>query len=414
MAKFQWMNGNLGFYGYDRLDAYDKTSIAPTGMTLTYDPAQGTLDPTVFAATIEVTFARYTGYVVETGPDAGETRVTGGTVAAITYRNAAGDALLTITNLAVPLPIFLATLDRGDAFSAWGMITRGANTILGSTGASGLGHAGTGDVIATGTEADVVSAAGGDDYVKDLGGADQYDGGSGYDTLAYDGWFFRPQDATRGINADLSLGTVIGPDGATDTIIGFEYLTGTFRQDQFRGDGFGNKFAGMAGSDRIDGRGGFDFATYALDAGQGGTDGIKVNLTTGTVRDGFGNGDRLVSIEGVEGTAAADSFTDNGSNNLFIGGAGNDILRFAAGNDTAQGGDGADTFVFKGTAFDDDTIEDFTPAEGDRILFDAATSFAQLVLTNVAGGAVNIQFGSGSVTLVGMTVAQLSPDDFGF
>ncbi len=311
---------------------------------------------------------------------------------------------MTVTGLGVALPIFLSTLERGDALSAWAMITRGTNTLI--------GHAGTGDVIDTGTGVDTVLAAGGDDYIKDQGGADRYDGGSGFDTLAYDSWFFQPQNALRGISADLNLGTVTGPDGVIDTIVGFESLTGTYRQDQVRGDGLGNTFAGMAGADRLDGRGGFDFATYALDAGQGGTDGIKANLAAGTVRDGFGHLDKLVSIEAVVGTAAADSFADNASNNFFNGGAGNDTLRFSAGDDSATGGAGADTFVFRGTAFDDDTINDFS--EDDRILFDAATSFAQLSLSNTAGGAVYVQFGSGSVTLVGVTVAQLSPDDFGF
>lgn len=408
------MAGNLGFYGYDRLAAYDRTALTQTGMTLTHDPSLGPLDPTLMAATVDVTFDRATSYTIETGPDAGTLRITGGTLSGLTYRNAAGDVLLSITGLTSPLPVFLATLDRGDAFSAWAMITRGTNTLIGSAGASGPGQAGTGDVMDTGSGVDLVMAAGGDDYIKDQGGADRYDGGSGFDTLAYDNWFFRPQDALRGITADLNLGTVIGPDGVTDTVTQIEAVTGTFRQDQLRGDGFGNRFAGMAGSDRIDGRGGVDLVTYALDAAQGGTDGIKVNLVAGTVRDGFGNIDRLVSIDGIEGTAAADSFSDNGSNTYFDGGAGNDILRFSAGNDTGRGGTGADTFVFRGTAFDDDTIQDFSSAEGDRLLFDAATSFAQLKLTNVAGGAVNVQFGSGSVTLIGVTVAQLGADDFGF
>lgn len=413
MAKFQWMAGNLGFYGYDRLTAYDRSGLSATGMTLTYGAGQGPLDPTVFAATVEVTFARTTSYVIETGPDAGALQMTGGTLTGLTYRNAAGEVLLAITSLSVPLPIFLATLDRGDAFSAWAMITRGTNAMIGSAGASGQGHAGTGDVIDSGTGIDTVVAAAGDDYLKDRGGADRYDGGTGFDTLAYDGWFFRPQDAVRGISADLSLGTVIGPDGMTDTVIGIEAVTGTFRQDLIRGDSVGNQLAGLAGADRLDGRGGFDFVTYALDAGQGGTDGIKVNLGAGTVRDGFGNLDKLVSIEGVVGTAAADSFADNASNNFFDGGAGNDTLRFSAGNDIATGGAGADTFVFRGTAFDDDTVNDYSVAQGDRIVFDAATSFADLTLTNVAGG-VYVQFGSGSVTIMGVTVGQLGADDFGF
>ncbi len=413
LARFQWMAGNLGFYGYDRLADYVASSVTQAGMVLQYDPALGLPDPTVVAAEVSFTFSGATSYVIESGPQAGQVRFTGGALTGITWSNALGEEMLTVTGLNILLPIFLATLERGDSFSAWAMVMRGANTLLGSAGASGLGQSGTGDAIDTGIAADVVMAAGGDDYVKDKGGADSYDGGNGYDTLAYDAWFFQPQGCVRGVAVDLVLGTATGPDGAADTIIGFEAVTGTFRQDQFRGDGIANKFSGMAGADRIDGRGGFDFASYALDATQGGTDGVRVNLATGNGRDGFGNLDRLISIEAVEGTAAADSFTDNGANNYFDGGAGNDIFRFSGGNDTGHGGAGADVFLFKGFAYDDDTIDDFSSAEGDVILFDAATSFAELRLVNVPGG-VNVQFGSGAVTLVGLTVVQLQASDFGF
>ena len=188
--------------------------------------------------------------------------------------------------------------------------------------------------------------------VKDKGGADSQDGGNGFDTLAYDGWNFQPQGTTRGITADLALGTVIGPDGSTDTVRGVEGVSGTFRQDQVKGNSLGNKLTGLAGADRNDGRGGFDFASHALDATQGGTD-------------------------------------------------------------SGHGGAGAGLFVFEGTAFDDDTIDDFSVAKGDRIQFDAAGSFAQLRLFHLAHG-VNVQFASGSVTLLGLTMAELSAGDFGF
>ena len=65
-----------------------------------------------------------------------------------------------------------------------------------------------------------MNAMAGDDYIKDQGGTDTYEGGNGFDTVAYDGWFFRPYLVQRGISVDLSLGTVIGPDGSTDTLVG--------------------------------------------------------------------------------------------------------------------------------------------------------------------------------------------------
>ena len=417
MTKLVWMNGNLGFYGYDQFDDYQTTALSAAGMTLTYDTSHGSLDPSVLAASLHFTITGYTSYIVETGPDAGQERVTAGTITGLQYMTGSGAVMLDITLLSVGLPIFLATLARGDAAAAWGMITHAGNSVTGSNSAAGPGHLGTGDVIDTGSGTDTVNAFGGDDYIKDHGGTDSYNGGVGFDTVSYDGWFFQPQNVLRGLAVDLALGTVIGPDGNTDKVVSIEAVTGTFKADVMYGDGFANKFSGMAGADRFDGRSGFDFVSYASDAGQGGTDGIKVNLGLGTVRDGFGNLDHLVSIEGVEGTAVADNFTDNASDNYFDGGAGDDVFHFTGGKDTGHGGLGADTFSFRGTVFDDDTIDDFSQAQGDTIIFENATSFAQIHLfsVTVAGAlAVNVQFGSGSVTVLHTTLAQLHAADFGF
>ena len=190
------------------------------------------------------------------------------------------------------------------------MITHGVNQIRGSNNASGTDHPGTGGVMDTGALADAVLAGGGNDCIKGQGGADSYNGTTGFDTLAYDGWFFQPQWVKRGLDVDLNLGTITGPDGAVDKVTGIEAVIGTYKIDLFKGSGLGDKFTGLVGADRIDGRGGFDFASYAGDAGQGGTDGIKVNLTAGTVRDGFGSLDRLISVEGVEGTVVRDTFVE--------------------------------------------------------------------------------------------------------
>lgn len=319
MAKLQWGNGNLGFYGYGQFGSYTMSDLAPGGVTLTY---AGSVDAQAHAASISFVFKGFQSYTVENGPDAGQERVTGGTLAEVHYLNAAGTEILQITGLAVGLPQFLATLARGDAFSAWGMITHGTNQIFGSNNAAGPGHAGTGDVLDTGTLSDVVNAGRGDDFIKDQGGTDSYNGGLGFDTLAYDGWQYQPQWAVRGLDVDLGLGAITGPDGAVDQVTGIEAVIGTFLRDQMRGSSQGDRFTGLAGVDRIDGRGGYDFASYGADAGQGGTDGIKVNLTTGTVRDGFGTADKLVSIEGIEGTAVRDIFVELRLEQLFRRGGG--------------------------------------------------------------------------------------------
>ncbi len=414
MAKFQWFDGNLGFYGYDKLTNYSETGRSVTGMALGYD---GVPDPAVFAARIELTYTAYKSYVVEDGPDAGTERVTAGVLTGVRYLDEAGGVLLNISKLSVALPVFLATLARSDAFAAWAMVTHGAATITGSNDASGPGQAGTGDVIDTGAGADKVAALGGDDYLQDRGGADRYDGGTGFDTVSYDGWFFTPALVSRGISADLVLGQITGPEGAVDMVIGVEAVTGTFRADLIKGNALANRFEGFAGSDTLDGRGGFDMVSYGREAGQGGSDGIRVNLSSGTLRDGFGNLDHLISIEGIEGSALRDVFFDNAQDNYFNGGAGNDLLQFGGGNDTGHGAAGADTFVFQGTGFGDDTIDDFSTGQGDHIRFDAATSFGQLQISAVAVDghqAAFVQFGAGSVTLLGLTAGLLHASDFGF
>jgi Ca2+-binding RTX toxin-like protein len=417
MARFVWHEGNRGFYGYGDLHRYAAGALAAEGTELTWAAGQGDADPAVHAASIRLTFRNATTYVVESGPDAGQVRVTGGALAGVEWRDAAGTALLTVTGLSVPLPVFLATLARGDGFAAWSMLAAGGNRVLGSDDAGAAGPAGTGDVLDTGLGDDTVTAGGGDDFVRDGGGADSYSGGAGFDTLAYDGWFFRPYLAVAGLQADLAAGTVTGPDGAVDRVAGFEAVTGTFHADAIHGDGRGNRFAGLAGRDRLDGRGGFDWASYAQDAAQGGTDGIRANLARGTVRDGFGTLDTLVGIEGVAGTGVRDTLADGAGNNAFDGGGGNDALVLSGGNDTATGGAGADSFTFRGTAFDDDRITDFSQADGDVILFDAATAFAQLTLSDTTldgAPAALVQFGSGTVTLAGIAAADLAASDFGF
>jgi Ca2+-binding RTX toxin-like protein len=418
MSTIKYFDGNLGFYGYDQLADYTVNSRSATTTVLDWNPTFGALDPTHFAAHVTLSYSGYSSYVVEDGPDAGQTRVTGGTLTEVAYTDAAGNMLLDISNLSVRLPVFLSTLARGDSFSAWKMVVQSGATITGSNSAAGPGHAATGDVIDTTSGNDTVMALGGDDFVKDRGGADSYAGGAGFDTLSYDGWNFTPWAVTGGIWVDQLLGTVRGPDGVTDKISGFEDISGTFLNDTMKGNSAANQFEGGAGNDTIDGRGGQDTVSYARDAEWGGTDGIRVNLATGLVRDGFGTTDKLLNIEGIVGTATRDTFFDNGADNSFDGGAGNDTMHFSGGNDFGHGGAGADTFLFDGN-FSDDTIDDFDTTQGDKIRISGVTAFNQISLTDIAtddGPAVLVTYGFGfnTVTLLGHTVTDLHAADFGF
>ncbi len=416
MATFKFFEGNLGFFGYSQLADYVVAQRSDATTVLDWDTGLGILDPTHFAAHVTLTYASYASYVVEDGVNAGETRVTAGTLTGVSYSDAAGAMLLSITGLSVRLPVFMAALGRGDSFGCWQMLNSAGSSITGSNSAAGPGHAGTGDVIETTMGNDTVSALGGDDFVQDRGGADSYFGGSGFDTLSYDGWNFRPWAFGQGISVNQLLGTVRGPDGQIDRIAGFEDITGTFLNDSMRGNNGANRFEGGAGADYFDGRGGRDTVSYASDAGWGGTDGIRVNLAASSVRDGFGYIDKIYNVEIIIGTGVRDTFFDNNADNSFDGGAGNDTMHFTGGNDLGHGGAGGDTFVFDGT-FSDDTVDDFSSAEGDSLRISAASKFSDLVLTDIDtddGAATLITFGSSSVTLIGIVAASLHASDFGF
>ncbi|NBZ89747.1 calcium-binding protein [Stagnihabitans tardus] len=407
MSLMKYGEANRGFHGYDLLGHYQIASMTDTGAVLEWNAATGAFDPAHHAAKVTLSWTGMTSYTVEDGPDAGTVRITGGVLTGISYADGAGAALLDVSGLGLRLPAFMTLLARGDSFGSWAMVTRAAAVVQGSSG---------GDQIDTTTANDNVAGLGGDDFIQDRGGADVYAGGLGFDTLSYEGWNFTPWAMLEGVTVDQLLGTAKGPDGLTDTISGFEDVVGTLLADILRGNASANQFEGGAGADTIDGRGGQDLVSYARDAEWGGTDGIRVDLGANTIRDGFGYVDRVRNVEKVIGTGQRDTFQDSSADNWFDGGAGNDTLKFTGGNDYARGGAGVDTFLFTG-AFADDVIEDFRRADGDRIRFADVTAFNQITLLNILtdqGPAALAMVGLNSVTLLGVSVSELAPSDFGF
>ena len=122
----------------------------------------------------------------------------------------------------------------------------------------------------------------------------------------------------------------------------------------------GDYLTGGAGADTIDGHLGFDYAYYSASAG-----GITFDVTAAADTDGFrevtvadGENDRLRSIEGIIGSAHADTFTvgaNDGISNIFYGGAGDDrfTVKFASNSneyfgDTIDAGLGLDTLSLGG------------------------------------------------------------------
>lgn len=103
---------------------------------------------------------------------------------------------------------------------------------------------------------------------------------------------------------------------------------------------------GSEGADYIDGGDGIDTVDYSGSAMP-----VNVDLAAGTVSGGWGEGDTLISIEFVIGSAGADVFNGDAGANILDGGAGADTLRGLAGNDSYYVDDAGD-LLFETTGID--------------------------------------------------------------
>ncbi|MEP2758359.1 MAG: hypothetical protein ABJP66_04695 [Hyphomicrobiales bacterium] len=141
--------------------------------------------------------------------------------------------------------------------------------------------------------------------------------------------------------------------GSTGDDQGASQLNGTSDADIITARDGDDDIEGLAGSDQIDGGPGTDWAYYtSSDAA------VVISLLARTGSGGHAEGDTLVNIEGVVGSAFADTLTGDdsandilgaGGDDIIDGGAGKDNLRGEAGNDTLRGGTGVDTAIFSST-----------------------------------------------------------------
>lgn len=291
------------------------------------------------------------------------------------------------------------------------------------------------------------------------GGADQIDGGAGYDELLYQ--LSTQYGGTSGIVVTFDDGTPNTGDGTlrdsfgmTDTFTNIESIRGTEFADVVAGGAGSQRFRGLGGIDTFDGGSGpgRDEADYGRDINYGGTNGINADLENldaagfGLVIDGFGAHDRVKNVEQIRGTGVADIIRGDATANFFWGGAGNDVLDGRAGNDYLEGefgddvvtggagadelygGDGTDKAVFSGNRDDyfvsqypdgsltitdlrggspdgTDTITDFELfqfADGERTLSELLEITKPTITSNGGGdtAAVSIAENSASVTTV--------------
>ena len=152
---------------------------------------------------------------------------------------------------------------------------------------------------------------------------------------------------SKGINLDLTDGTLSGRDGDTTlsagagAISGFERVIGTIANDQIRGrEGI---------NDNIDGGDGIDTISYAGDSA-----GVSITLRDDSrgrdvaaafSRVGSRERDTLINFENIIGTVKDDTLGGDSAANKLEGGSGNDIIDGGAGADTLMGDAGDDTFI---------------------------------------------------------------------
>ncbi|MFZ2156916.1 MAG: cadherin-like domain-containing protein, partial [Bradyrhizobium sp.] len=157
--------------------------------------------------------------------------------------------------------------------------------------------------------------------------------------------------ATAAVTVDFAAGTAIGNASVgSDHFTNVNAVVGSSFGDTLRGsdnpNGTYEQYDARGGNDTIDGRGGYDFASYNSDPAT--TSGITVNLAAGTVVGDASIGtDTLRHVEAVRGTNFADTYNaigfSGGSTNAgslgtfnnFDGADGNDSI-YGNGNTRIQ------------------------------------------------------------------------------
>ncbi len=267
----------------------------------------------------------------------------------------------------------------------------------------------------------------GNDILEGGEGADRLFGSSGIDAASY-------ANASGRVVADLNNSSVNTADAAGDTYSSIENLAGTAFGDNLRGTDTANTLSGGEGADQLFGRGGND----VLEGGEGGDQlfgssgidtasyanaaaGVLADLNNTSVNRGDADGDTYSSIENISGSDFDDNLRGTDGVNTLEGGRGADrlfgrdgadTLIGGAGDDVLFGGSGADSFAF-GRNDGDDTISSFQNGI-DVIDFSGINlAFGNLNITD-DGTDTTVDYGTGSITILGTLQSQIDQDDFIF
>jgi len=264
--------------------------------------------------------------------DAGDNAVEG-YVGADTINGGDGNDTLIYIHAAAAVWVNLST-GTGNWSDATGDVFSNFENISGSNYA---------DHIIGNSSVNKLTGNGGNDWFRGYGGADIIDGGDGIDRVWYD-------DSANAVNINLSTNIYTGGNAQGNSFISIEEVVGSLGNDTIVGDSGNNGLYGSdgndiieggAGADYIDGGNGFDYVSYEHSGA-----GVIVNWQTGQTAGGDATGDGLVSIEGIIGSAYADTFTSYSAQETYLMGDGSDQINASAGGDTINGGDGVDTIWF--------------------------------------------------------------------
>ncbi len=348
------------------------------------------------------------------------------------YLNAGGSVLINLSSSSVEAGSDAA----GDRLiSIEGIYGSHHNDVItGSASSNTIEGAGGNDMLYGWHGNDTLRGGEGNDFLRGGAGSDRLEGGNGNDIADY-------AQSTGGVTIHLSDNKVENGGWAQgDKLVGIEGANGSNYNDMFDGNSGSNTFSGGAGtdtlrglagndylaggasSDRLDGGSGYDYADYSASSVA-----VTVNLSDSRVESGGdAQGDRLISIEAVFGSASDDTLTGSNSGNVLEGRDGNDTLSGLGGNDTLRGGNGNDVLIGGSSAdrleggndtdtadystsgsavfvnIGNSTVESGGDAQGDRLIDIENLTGSSFADTLIGDGNANVLVGAqGNDTLTG-------------
>ena len=274
----------------------------------------------------------------------------------------------------------------------------------------------------------VLEGRGGNDLLDGGKGSDALIGGDGNDTAIFAtiGLFETTQVEASLLTGQANISrtslTISGPVSVreTDTLNGFENLTGSSGNDTLTGDAKDNTLnggrgadllIGLGGADRLIGGDGLDATDYRLS-----TSGVTVDFGANFGHGGDAEGDTFQTVEDLFGSNSADHLTGSLGNNAIFGNGDDDVIDGRGGSDILNGGDGVNTLSFEtstGVAFAldgsfaatgdaaDDSVSNFQNLSGSLLGGDTLRGDAGNNLISGNGGDDVLSGGLGVDTLTG-------------